>query len=151
MVTMTCSSLISCSTIHELSVFHAWECDAFPCFPSLHSGQVSHELIALLLLFFLRFSSISRHCSPVQFSFAFFMHVPAGSPSRGGDVKVYVYGINLPSLPTPFYSVLESVSVFTALSTVLHSINSSDNSPLSHSVLPVLSLPCWSFQLYISL
>ena len=28
--------------------------------------------------------------------------VPAGSPSRGGDVKVYVFDINQPSLPTPF-------------------------------------------------
>ena len=28
--------------------------------------------------------------------------VPAGSPSRGGDVKVYVLDINQPSLPTPF-------------------------------------------------
>ena len=39
----------------------------------------------------------------------------------------------------------------TTLSTVFHSINSSDNSPLSHSVALVLSLPYWSFQLYISL
>ena len=30
------------------------------------------------------------------------------------------------------------------LSTVFHSINSPDNSPSSHSVLPVLSLPFWS-------
>ena len=37
-----------------------------------------------------------------------------------------------------FYSVLVSVSVFMALSTVFHSINSPDNSPLSHSVLPGL-------------
>ena len=28
--------------------------------------------------------------------------VPAGSPSRGGDVKVCVLDINQPSLPTPF-------------------------------------------------
>ena len=61
--------------------------------------------------------------------------VPAGSSSRGGDVTVYVPDINQPSLPTPFYSVLVSVSVFMALSTVFHSINSPDNSPLSHSVL----------------
>ena len=27
------------------------------------------------MLFFLRFSSISLHCSPIQFSFAFFMHL----------------------------------------------------------------------------
>ena len=77
--------------------------------------------------------------------------VPAGSPSRGGDVAVYVSDINQPSLPTPFYSVLVSVSVLMALSTVFHSINSPDNSPFSHSVLPVLFLLYWSFQLHISL
>ena len=76
------------------------------------------------------------------------IYIPAGSPSRGGDVTVYVFGINQPSLPTPFYSVLVSVSV---LSTVFHFINFPDNSPLSHSVLPVLFLLYWSFQLYISL
>ena len=38
-----------------------------------------------------------------------------------------------------------------ALSTVFHSINSPDNSSLSHSVLPVLVLLYWSLQLYISL
>ena len=74
-----------------------------------------------------------------------------GSPSRGGDVAVYVFDIRQPRLPTPFYSVIVSVSVFVALSSVFHSINSSDNSPLSHSVLPVLFLPYWFFQLYISL
>ena len=73
------------------------------------------------------------------------------SPSRGGDVVVYVKDINPPSLPTPFHSVLVSVFVFMALSTVFHSINSPDSSPLSHSVLPALFLPYWSFQLYISL
>ena len=36
-------------------------------------------------------------------------------------------------------------------STVFHSINSLDNCPFSHSVLPVLYLPYWSFQLYVSL
>ena len=64
--------------------------------------------------------------------------IPAGSPSRGGDVAVYVVGINQPSLPTPFYSVLVSASVFTALSIVFHSLYSPDNCPLSHSVLPGL-------------
>ena len=73
--------------------------------------------------------------------------VPAGSPSRGGDVAVDVFDKKQPSLTTPFYSVLVSIFVFTALSTVFHSINSPDNSSLSHSVLPVLFLPCWSFQL----
>ena len=51
--------------------------------------------------------------------------------------------INQPSLPTPFYSVLVSVSVFMALLTLFHSINSPDNSSLSHSVLLVLILPYW--------
>ena len=73
--------------------------------------------------------------------------VPVDSPSRGGDVTIYVCDINQPSLPTPFYSVLVSIFVFMVLSTVFHSINSPDNSPFSHSVLPVLSLPYWSFQL----
>ena len=54
---------------------------------------------------------------------------------RGGDVAVYVFAINQPSLPNPVYSVLVSVSVFMALSTVFHSIDSPDISPLSHSVL----------------
>ena len=68
-------------------------------------------------------------------------------PSRGEDVTVYVYDINQPSLPTHFKSVFVSVSVFMALSTEFHSINSPDNSPFSYSILPVLSLPYWSFQL----
>ena len=56
---------------------------------------------------------------------------PRGSPSRGGDVAVYVLDINQPSLPTPFlYSVFVTVSLFMALSTVFHSINSPDNSPV---------------------
>ena len=61
------------------------------------------------------------------------------------------FDINQPSLPTSFYSVLLSISIFMALSTVFHSINAPDTSPLSHSVLLVLFLPLWSFQLYISL
>ena len=48
--------------------------------------------------------------------------------------------INQPSLPTRFYSVLVSVSVFVALSTVFHSIKSPDSFPLSGSILPVLFL-----------
>ena len=44
--------------------------------------------------------------------------VLAGSPSRGGDVAVYVFDINLSSVPTPFCSVLVSVAVFVSLSTV---------------------------------
>ena len=56
------------------------------------------------------------------------------------------------SLPFSCYDlVLMSVPDFMALSTVFHSANYPDNSPLSHSVLLVLFLPNWSFQLYISL
>ena len=68
---------------------------------------------------------------------------PRAQPSLGGDVTVYVFDINQPNLPTPFFfffSVLMSVTVFMTISTVFHSINSLDNSPLSHSVLPVLVL-----------
>ena len=64
--------------------------------------------------------------------------VPTDSLSCGGDVAVCVSGINQPSWPTPFYSVLVSISVFMALSTVFHSIKSPNISPLSHCVLPVL-------------
>ena len=71
--------------------------------------------------------------------------IPAGSPSRGGDVTVYVLDINQPSLRPPFYSAIVSIYVFMALSTVFHSINSPYNSPFSHSVLPVLSLPIGPF------
>ena len=77
--------------------------------------------------------------------------VPVGLPSRGADVEVYVFDINQTSLPTPFYSILVSITLFIALSTLFHSINSPDNPPLSHSVLPVLFLPYWFFQLYIYL
>ena len=72
--------------------------------------------------------------------------VSAGSPSRGGDVALYIYDINQPSLLPPFYSVVASVSAFMVLSTVFYSINSLHNSPLSHSVLLLLLLlPYWSF------
>ena len=43
--------------------------------------------------------------------------VPAGSPSRGGNVAVYVFDMNQSSFPIPFYSVSVSISVFMALST----------------------------------
>ena len=44
-----------------------------------------------------------------------------------------------------------TVSAYMALLTVFHFINSPDNFPRSHSVLPVLFLPYLSFQLYVSL
>ena len=70
--------------------------------------------------------------------------------SRGGDVTVYVLDHKPTELAHTFYSVLVSVSVFMALSTVFHSINSPDNSPLSHSVLLVLLCLIGPFN-YISL
>ena len=60
-----------------------------------------------------------------------------GSHSCCGDVAVYVFDINQPSFPTPFYSVLVSVSICLALSTVFHS---PDNSAPDYSVLLVLFL-----------
>ena len=51
-------------------------------------------------------------------------HVLSTQPASGGDVAVYAFDINQPSLPTSVYSVLVSVSVFMALSTVFHFINS---------------------------
>ena len=75
--------------------------------------------------------------------------VPAGSPLCGRNVAVYVFDINQPSVPTPFNSVLVSLSVFKALSTIVHSVNSPNSFPLSHSALPVLVLPYWPIQLCI--
>ena len=49
------------------------------------------------------------------------------------------------------HSFLFCSCVCFALSTVFHSINCLENSPLSHSALLVLLLPYWSFQLYNSL
>ena len=68
--------------------------------------------------------------SPIGSADQYFLSfsVLTGLPLRGGDVAVYVFDVNQPSLPTLICSVLVSVSVFTALSTVFHSINSSDNS-----------------------
>ena len=43
----------------------------------------------------------------------------------------FMSDINQPSLPTPFYSVLVSISVFIALSAEFNSINSGDIFPFS--------------------
>ena len=59
---------------------------------------------------------------PHYFCLSCFIHlslfppnVSAVSPSRGGDVVVYVFDINQPSLPTPLYSVLVSISLVMAI------------------------------------
>ena len=67
-----------------------------------------------------------------------------------GRLAYIIYDL-IPYGSIAYVSVLVSILVFMALSTVFHSINSSDSSSFSDSVLPVLSLPYWSFQLYISL
>ena len=78
--------------------------------------------------------------------------VPVRSPILGGGLTVYGFDINQPSLPPPFYTVLLSISIFMVLSNIIfHFIYSPNNSLLSYSVLPVLFLPYWSFQPYISL
>ena len=48
----------------------SWTVVTFPCFTVVKSFT---SWYALLLLFFFRFSSISLHCSPIQFSLALFM------------------------------------------------------------------------------
>ena len=86
---------------------------------------------------------IDRRHVPETVSVVLFLSVivPASSPSRGGDAAVYAFDPNQPSLPTPFYTVRVSPSVFMALSTVFHSINSPDNPPHAHSVHLILFLP----------
>ena len=68
-------------SVHRFSICHSpvrhfpersWTVDAFPCFTVVKSFT---SWYALLLLFYLRFSSISLHCSPIQFSLAFFTHL----------------------------------------------------------------------------
>ena len=115
------------------------------------SAQRWKVLLWVVYFFFFYFLFFFFFFLVIFFLFFFFFSVPTGSPSRGGDVAGYVFDINQPSLSTPLYSVLASISVFMALSTLFCSINSPDNSLLSRSVLPVLCLPYWSFQLYISL
>ena len=79
--------------------------------------------------------------------------VTSSSASRGGDVAVDVFNINQPSLPISLLTKFCSCVYFCPYShfNCISFHNSPDNSPLSLSVLPVLFLPYWSFQLYISL
>ena len=50
-------------------------------------------------------------CSLLNEGQLILLRVPVGSPSRGRDVTVYVFNTDQPSLPTPFYSVLVSISL----------------------------------------
>ena len=81
-------------------------------------------------------ASADLHSLPLSLSLSFFL-------------SLSVLDISKPSLPTPFtlfFGLFLSYGPFTYIS--FHKF--SRNSPLSHSVLPVLFLPYWSFQLYIS-
>ena len=80
-------------------------------------------------------------CTPIS------VLVSCDAPSQ---VHLHVVGMLL-FMSTPFCSILVSISIFTALSTVFHSITSPYNYLFSHCPLPVLSPPYWSFQLYVSL
>ena len=87
----------------------------------------------------------------VQHTNFYLQRVPAGSPSCFGNVAVYVLDMNQPSLPTPFYFFLESVSVFMALSTIsfqkfpqqLSAFSLSSSGLIS--ALLVLSTNYWSY------
>ena len=103
-------------------------------------------------------TSFRKPTGPWVMSLFFFIVLPlllfwspcVGSLSRGGDVTVYVW--HKPTELAHSFLFCSCVYVWVmALLTVFHSITSLDNSPFSDSVLPVLSLPYWSFQLYISL
>ena len=99
-------------------------------------STVSSKLVILLLPNLVQWYIITRQ-RPCRLTYS------------GGDVAVYVLDIDQSSLPTPSQcSVLVSISVFLALLSVYHSLNFPNNNLLSHSVLPVLFLPYWSFQLY---
>ena len=63
----------------------SWTVVAFSCFTVVKSFT---SWYALLLLFFLRFSSISLHCSPIQFSLAFFMHLESCRSASCSSVTV---------------------------------------------------------------
>ena len=128
--------------IKKLGPVRVWPsfCDYLHHSQYLCVGSIIRSLIGLTNVALVRLVPVRRA--------TWRLIVPTCSPSRGGDVAVYVLDINRPSLPA--YSVLVSISVFVSLSTVFHSTNSPNHSPLSHSVLPVLFLPYWPFN-YISL
>ena len=80
---------------------------------------------------------------------ALLLFVPVGLPSRGGDDAVYVFDVNQPSLPTPFYSVL--VGRWSGFYVGFHR-GGTDPVLVSISVLFILFLclflSLWPFQLY---
>ena len=74
----------------------------------------------------------------------------AGSSSRGGDVAVHAFDDKSTELTHSFLFCSCVYFCLHGLPSVFHFMNSPDNYPLSRSVFPVLFLPHWSLQLYIS-
>ena len=115
-------------------------------FPDAACSQWREICLCIILVVRVEYPDYSRVSSTISF--------PCLSPRIHlgvvGMLQLMFSAIDQSSLPASFYSFLVSVSAFWALLTVFHSINSPDNSPLSHSILPVSFLPYWSFQLYIS-
>ena len=83
--------------------------------------------------------------------------VSTGSPSRGGHIAVHVFDVNQPSLPTPLYYVLVSISVYDPFNCISFHKFSRQLSAFSlffrffrSFVLPVLYPPYWwSFHLFM--
>ena len=107
---------------------------------NVHFLSVSFDVFCTLFFFTFPFPLIVIVSGPHGLTFTWW-----------GCCHLCFFNISQPSLPTPFYSVLVTVSVFMALSTVFHPLNSPANSPLSHSVLPVSFLPFNYISLYESL
>ena len=76
--------------------------------------------------------------------------VSAGSPSRGGNVMVYVLDINNRACRLFLFCSYVCFCLYGPFN-LFNCVNSPDISPLSHPVLPVLFLPHGSFQLCICL
>ena len=72
------------------------------------------------------------------------------TPFYSVPVSISVF-VALLSLPTPCYSVPASISVFVALSTVFHSINSRDNSVFAFGSSGLASVVLLVLSNYISL
>ena len=104
--------------------------------------------------------TVMRSGQSISTCCATFKHVKLTFKKSSLRAQLHVVGqlwftssdINEPSSPTSsFFILILCLFLFSRPFQLLHSINSPDNSLFSHSVLPVLSLPYWSFQLYISL
>ena len=115
--------------------FETWKVFSFFIIPPLSCWSL--WLLLLLIFFFFFFC----------FFFFFFFFCPRRLTFSWWGCYCLSLRHKPRELANSFYFVLVSVSIFMDLSTVFHSINSPYNSPLSHSVLLVVCLPHWAFQL----